>query len=97
MGERDRIYILKEHREIYKKITSRGAFGKASNSEVFMMCLGLGLRTGIKKPFGKNWLQERSGSGALCHRKKSIRRPLSIISQLFRRFIPNHRPLLMVV
>ncbi len=51
MGERDRIYILKEHRDIYKKISSRGAFSKASNSEIFMVAFGLGLQTGEPKPF----------------------------------------------
>lgn len=53
MGVRDRIYILKEHRNVYKKIGSRSAFQKATNSEIFMVALGLGLRGGEPLPFGK--------------------------------------------
>jgi hypothetical protein len=52
MGDRDRIYIMKDDRDAYKKIASRSAFRKASNSEIFMLSLALGLRGGEPKEFG---------------------------------------------
>ena len=53
MSKRDRINILKADRDVYKEINSRAVFKQASNSMMFMLAVGLGFRSGERKPFGR--------------------------------------------